>query len=170
VDADVVRGWIKRGEAEVRGLAEQAEVIQGQLAEARRQLMLLYEMLAAATNAPVAVSAAEMGLARSTRERVWAHTEEILRAHGRPMRVQDIHAEFVRRRFALPGRGTPTNIVAHLVASNRFSRPRRGVYSLAEWESTSHSAEAESPATMAPTDVAGLERAPPRQGCRARHS
>jgi hypothetical protein len=162
VDPETIRGWIARAEADAKELAEQAEAIQAQLAEARRRLMLFYEMLAAATNSPVPVSSEEMGLARSTRNRVWDHAEQILVAHGRPMRIQDIHTQFVRSGYPLPGRGTPTNIVAHLVAApERFSRPSRGVYGVAEWDRPSHPASAEPSTAPAPTEAIDPERAQP---------
>ena len=133
-DPGQIRQWIVDAEAEVSRLAEEAERVQARLAEARRQLMLLYELLATVTNAPVATGAKHLGLERSVRERVQADAETILREHGQPMRVHDILASFVRRGMVLPGRGTPTNILAHLVVDDRFARHGRGVYGLSEWK------------------------------------
>jgi hypothetical protein len=114
MDVDTVRAWIAAAEAEVSTAAAGVEDLQFRLAEKRRQLMLLYEVLASLTNSPVAIPAEKMGIGSSTRARVQADTEQILREYGRPMRIQDIHAEFIRRGVPLPGRGTPTNIAAHL--------------------------------------------------------
>jgi hypothetical protein len=140
-DPDTIRGWVARAEAEFSELSVQAERVQQQLAEARRQLMLFYEMLATATNAPVEITAQERQSALSVRDQVQDNAESILREVGHPMRAQDIQMEFVRRHMPLPGRGTPTNIMAHLVAAgNRFSRPSRGMYGLTEWDRSSHSA------------------------------
>ena len=153
-DPDIVRGWIAKAEAEVSALSDEAEKIQQRLAEARRQLMLLYEMLAAITNTPVQISPEQFAIGRSIREQVQENAETILREHGKPMHAQQIHAEFIRRGMSLPGRGTPTNIVAHLVASNRISRPGRGMYGLAEWDRPSHPAEASPSATSGAAEVA----------------
>ena len=131
MDAEIVRGWIAAAEVEVSELSSEAERVQFRLAEKRRQLMLLYEVLASLTNSPVAVSADQMGIGRSTRTRVQADAEGILLERGAPMWIQDIHAEFIRRGVPLPGRGTPTNIAAHLVDRDRFRRFGRGVYGLA---------------------------------------
>lgn len=159
MDEDAVRRWIVQAEAELADLSAQAEAIQVRLAEARRQLMLLYEMLAAVTHAPVAVAPERLGPTLSTRERVQANAEAILRDRGKPMRIQDIHAEFIRRRMPLPGRGSPTNIVAHMVASPQFSRKVRGVYGLAEWDRPSHSDQPSSPATSVAVETTETPRA-----------
>lgn len=170
MDADTIRTWIAQAEEEVARRVEEYEMAQTRLAEARRQLMLLYEMLATVTNSPVSIATEELGMARRIRERVQAHAEAILREHGKPMRITDLHAAFVRKGFPLPGRGTPTNIVAHLVASDRFSRHSRGVYGLVEWERSSHSAEAASQATSEEPAAHDTARAPSRQELPARSS
>jgi hypothetical protein len=129
-----VRTWISVTEAEVAALAVSSEEIQTRLAQARKRLVLYHEILAALTKAPVAVSDKELQVARSIRERTIQSAIEILRAHGRPLRVQDLHAEFIRRGHPLPGRGTPTNIVVHLASSPLIERRGRGVYGLSEWQ------------------------------------
>jgi hypothetical protein len=89
---------------------------------------LLHEILAAVTNSPDAIQT-DVELV-STRERVIRATERILHDARAPLRIGDIHAEFIRRGYALPGRGSPTNIVAHLGQTDRIVRLSRGVYSL----------------------------------------
>ncbi len=138
-DTETIRDWIASAEADISRLAQEVEHAQYRLAESRRRLMLLYEMLASVTNAPVNVSTDRVLTLRSVREQVQADAEAILLERGAPMRAQDIHAEFIRRGVPLPGRGAPTNIIAHLVASDRFSRHRRGVYGLAEWDRSASS-------------------------------
>jgi hypothetical protein len=162
-DAETVRGWISGAEAEVSRLTREAEQIQFRLADARRRLMLLYEVLASVTSAPVAVSPEELGIGRSTRERVQADAEAILRERGAPMRVQDIHAEFIRRGVPLPGRGLPANIIAHLAVSDRFSRHGRGIWGLAERDRPIPSV---TPATSERTEETGPinEEAKPPEG------
>lgn len=141
-DPDQIRVWIAVAEKQVELLANEADRVQYQLAQARKRLTDLYELLAAATHSPIAVSAKQLGLARSVRDRVLDSAEEILREAGHPLSITQIHAEFVRRGHPLPGRGTPTNIVAHLITKpDRFEKRSRGVYALAEWAGTNDVAD-----------------------------
>lgn len=61
---------------------------------------------------------------------------EILRHAKRPMNINEIHAEFLRRGYSIPGKGTPFNILVHigrdlkLGRRARFCRVGRGTYSL----------------------------------------
>jgi hypothetical protein len=144
-DAETIRGWIIKAELEIAELVSEAESIQRQIAEARRQLMLLYELLASVTNSPVDVSTDLMGIGVSVRDRVLSNAEDILREHGRPMHIQDIHAAFIHRRMPLPGRGTPTNIAAHIAASQQFARWGRGIYGLSEWKEGKHISHSDTP-------------------------
>lgn len=133
LDPDKVRQWILETEAEVIRLDAQAEAIQTALAEARKRLMLYHELLAALTKAPVKLSDEELRIGRSVRERTIRATAEILGEFERPMTIQEIHGAFIRQGKPLPGRGTPTNIVAHISTSPLFVRRGRGIYALAEW-------------------------------------
>ena len=117
-------------EAEVTRLSEEVDRAGQRLGEARRRLTLLYEVLAAVSKDP---TVAKTGIEpMPTRERVIRDAVRVLSDAGRPMRIGDIHAEFIRREFALPGRGSPTNLVAHLGSTNRIKRLARGVYALAD--------------------------------------
>lgn len=130
MNADSVKGWIGAAEAELELRAEEAEKAQARLSEARKKLALLHELLASIAAGSVTVA---HGAEISTRERVERDVESILADVGHPMRLQEIHTEFVRRGLPLPGRGTPTNVLTHLVQSKRVVRVGRGVYGLAAW-------------------------------------
>lgn len=127
-DPDEARRWVAEAEAEVARLSDELDRAGRQLAEARRRLTLLYEVLAAVSKDPA--SARTDIEPMPTRERVIRDALAVLRDTRRPMRIGDIHAEFIRRGFALPGRGTPTNLVAHLGSTDRITRLARGVYAL----------------------------------------
>jgi hypothetical protein len=127
-DPENVRRWVSEAEAEVARLNDDAERVGRHLADARRRVTLLHEILAAVTNSPDAMQTDVELL--STRERVIRDTERILRDAKGPMRIGNIHAEFIRRGYALPGRGSPTNLVAHLGQTARIARLSRGVYAL----------------------------------------
>src|SRR5262245_10577921 len=123
-DPDLVRRWVSEAEAEVAQLSEEVDRVGRQLADARRRVTLLHEILAAVTNSPAAVQT-DVELV-STRERVIRNTERILHDAKTPMRIGDIHAQFIRRGYPLPGRGSPTNLVAHLGQTDRIVRLSRG--------------------------------------------
>lgn len=130
---DEVREWIVAAEREALELAARSDEIQLKLAQARKRLVLYHEILAALTKTPVAPPDDQLRDGRAVRERTIEAAVEILRAHGKPLRIQDIHAEFIRRGHQLPGRGTPTNIVAHISTAPELVRLGRGIYALAEW-------------------------------------
>lgn len=125
-DPDLVRRWVSEAEAEVAQLTEESERVARQLSEARRRLSLLHEVLAAVSKDPAAAKTEIEPI--STRERVIRDTLRILADSGEPMPIGAIHAEFIRRGYALPGRGSPTNLVAHLGTTDRVARVARGVY------------------------------------------
>ncbi len=127
----MIRRWVSEAEAEVARLTDEAEGVARRLTEARRRLGLLREALAAVSKDPAAVSGTIEPI--SIRERVIRSTREILADAGRPLTIAAIHAEFIRRGNALPGRGSPTNLIAHIGATDRVARLARGVYALPEW-------------------------------------
>jgi hypothetical protein len=133
MDAETIRSWIAAAEADVARLTAEADRIQHQLAQARQQLRLMLELLATVTNEQVARRPVMLGRERSVRERVAESAASILREFGKPMRLADIHAEFLRRELPIPGSGTPANIASHLVDRTVFTRPGRGTFGLAEW-------------------------------------
>lgn len=133
VDPATVREWITKAEDDIGELTAQADDIQRRLAQARVQLGLLYELLASVGGEEIPRRPDLVAPEKHVRARVAESAVQILLDHGEPMRIQDIHSEFLRRRFPLPGSGTPTNIAAHLVDRSIFTRPGRGMFGLARW-------------------------------------
>jgi len=133
LDPEQVREWILATEIEVKQLDRQAAQTQAALAQARQRLILFHELLATLTKSPVRISDTDVAVGRTTRDRTIEAAAEILGEFERPMTIQEIHAAFVRQGRPLPGRGTPTNILAHISTSDVFVRPQRGVYALAAW-------------------------------------
>lgn len=66
----------------------------------------------------------------STRERVQVHVAEILVDLGRPLHINEIHAEFIKRGFEVPGAGKPNNITVHLSDAAEILSPSRGYYAI----------------------------------------
>ncbi len=158
IDPDDVRRWIAETEEDVKRLDVDAERVQRGLASARQRLILYHELLATLTKAPVKVTDAEVAVGRTTRDRTIEAAAEILEQFERPMTIQEIHAAFIRQGRPLPGRGTPTNILAHISTSPTFVRRRRGVYALAAWspDDTPEPGNAPEPEEVVePRDAAG---------------
>jgi hypothetical protein len=98
-DAATIREWVSKAEADVATLTAQAEDIQRRLAQSRIQLGLMYELLASLGDEAVSPRADLIGAERSVRERVVHSAVQVLQDRGAPMRIQDIHAEFLRRQL-----------------------------------------------------------------------
>jgi hypothetical protein len=130
-DPNQIRRWVTEAEAEVAQLAGEADRVGRRLTEARRRLGLLHEALAAVSKDPAVLATTIEPV--SVRSRVIRDTREILERAGHPLSISAIHAEFIRRGKVLPGRGSPTNLVAHLGATTDIERLARGVYGLPEW-------------------------------------
>lgn len=143
MDTETIRRWIEQSEAELRALTAEEEHLMRRIAQMRQQLNLMYELLATTTGEQAQKHPEADGVSRPVRERVVEAVVEILRDHGKPMRIQDIHIEFLRRQLPLPGSGTPANIAAHLVDRDLFTRPSRGVFGLAEWKNPGLSASSD---------------------------
>lgn len=130
-DPETIRRWVTEAEAEVAQLTDEADRVGRRLTEARRRLGLLHEALAAVSKDPAAMTMAIEPI--SVRERVIRDARAILAGAGHPLTISTIHAEFIRQGKALPGRGSPTNLVAHLGVAPDIVRLARGVYALPEW-------------------------------------
>ena len=67
----------------------------------------------------------------SVRERVRTDVSEILEGAGRPLHINEIHAEFIKRGLEVPGAGKPNNITVHLSEAPAIRSTARGYYELA---------------------------------------
>src|SRR5258708_7594421 len=132
VNKKAVQEWIARAVVECVARVRVAEMPAYRLSEAKKRLGLLHELLSS-VNGGAQLETSGTDIEWRSSARVERDVAEILRDRGQPMRLQDIHTEFVRRGFPLPGRGTPTNIVAHLTNSRAVKRFGRGVYGLELW-------------------------------------
>lgn len=96
--------------------------------------MLLKELLASFGDdrARVARKVGRGSALESTRDRVHRQAVEILSLAGRAMHSNDLHAEFLRRGFNVPGAGRSNNITVHLSAWPDIVSPERGLYGLVE--------------------------------------
>ncbi len=58
---------------------------------------------------------------------------DLLRRRGQPMHIQDLVAGVRDAGVAIPGRGEPANLIAHIRTHPDIVRPVRGMYGLREW-------------------------------------
>ena len=98
-------------------------------------------------------------------QRVRRQVGDILTANGGQMQINDIHAEFLRRGYEVPGQGRPANITIHLTGSDEIISPARGIYRLAPGVPSTPSARStfvRSPS--APTAISGTSDVPAVNG------
>jgi hypothetical protein len=135
VNPDEVRRWLDdlaRRDAEIQ--ASLKPLLQEQAANHERQ-RLLVELLASFNGS------ASTQLTSENRRRTGESVGERVRKNVRvlleevpsgTLHINDIHAEFVKRGFEIPGAGRPANITAHLTRDAEIVSPQRGVYGLRE--------------------------------------
>lgn len=105
------------------------------------RLKLLKELRSTYAVSPADASQAAPGHAEShlsalgtgTAARIQAQVAEVLGDNdGGPLHSSDIHREFVRRGWPVPGAGRPNNITAHLTAAPGIISPQRGYWALGD--------------------------------------
>ena len=132
-----VERWLADLERELREIdAALGPLVERQVAVTER-LGLLKRLLASLTTKDVGSAAAATAVTTSgpvthtngsIRERVQAHAAEILGQVGRPLHINEIHAEFLKRGFEVPGAGKPNNITVHLSDADGIVSTARGYY------------------------------------------
>ena len=136
-NAPEVRRWVADVERELDEIDEAlGPLVERQVAVTER-LGLLKRLLASLTAkdaGPTASAIAVIGSGSaahpngSIRDRVRAHVVEILGEVGRPLHINEIHAEFIKRGFEVPGAGKANNITAHLSDAVGIVSTTRGYY------------------------------------------
>lgn len=71
-----------------------------------------------------------MGGRETVRERVHREVVEVFTSLGRPLHINDLHQEMIRRGHVVPGQGKPANISVHLSGWPDVVSPERGIYGL----------------------------------------
>lgn len=126
--------WLEQVDRALVVVQARLEPVLAEQARLQERRLLLKELLASfgddrtgAEDRPTRASALE-----STRDRIHRQAVEILSQAGRAMHVNDLHAEFLRRGYDVPGAGRPNNITVHLSAWPDVASPQRGLYGLVE--------------------------------------
>ena len=138
-----LREWKGSLEAEVLKLRDEIQFLNSQVQKKNQQIELISRLIdsedGSSSKTVETVREVSEGLPSSqniTPSQVKDHVYEILAETKRPMNINEIHSEFIRRGFAIPGKGTSFNILVHigrelkLGRRARFYRAGRGTYSL----------------------------------------
>lgn len=139
MDTKQVSAWKVELEAEIKLLSEKVQTLTSDLQKKREQLELVHKLID--SEAPTKRSSIASVPASATRDGVKSlevkdRVYEILRQANRPMNIKEIHAEFVRLGYAIPGKGTTFNILVHVSREirqrdeSRFYRTGKGTYAL----------------------------------------
>lgn len=141
--ADEVRAWLREIDQGILRIQQQLEPLlqeQGRLRERRELLGELLTSFGDDPPAPVegqdseavvhgATRAVSSSARRETvRERVHREVVSVLKEIGRPLHINDLLAEYVKRGYKVPGQGKAANISVHLSGWDDIEIPERGVY------------------------------------------
>jgi len=157
MNPDQLLEWKTKLVFEIEKLKAEADDIASQMQKKVHQVDLVDKLIASHSDPPQRVVLEERklhakeivtsGSPIATATEVKDHVYEILKDANRPMNINEIHAEFLRRGYAIPGKGTPFNILVHVnrevkgSKSNRFVWVGRGTYAIKETNSNKKSAK-----------------------------
>jgi hypothetical protein len=132
--AGEVRAWLLAVDADLAKVAVRLDPLLTQQRQLEDRKALLQGLLrsfdqASENGAMPTVPARTIG---SVARYVVDRAVEILRDEGRPLHINDLHAQFVERGFTVPGAGKPVNLIVHLRNSEEIVSPMRGVYGLVD--------------------------------------
>jgi hypothetical protein len=143
MDARTLKEWEDSLAAEAQAIREQIQSLTADLQKKTQQIELIQRLIESdgASSAQRGPHLAEPNLTtliaeKATPSQVKNHVCEILEDFKRPMNINEIRTEFLRRGYPIPGKGTPFNILVHigrelkLGRRARLQRTGRGTYSL----------------------------------------
>src|ERR1051326_9052118 len=119
--------WKNELESQLADLRSKSQEVAADIQKKTHQLNLVQKLIAstnssvesilppAAEDVSVVIEQSGNGNAPSaTSAQVKDNVFQILSDAKRPMNINEIHAEFQRRGYAIPGKGTPFNILVHI--------------------------------------------------------
>lgn len=134
VDYSIVNKLLRTKTEEVSMLTTELETLRVRLMRATEERDLLQRLLQLSGDENATV-ATEPQVKRQTKEggTLEDRLEDLLRSHGAPMHISEIHKSLVSSGVDLPGRGDEANIILRLRRDeSRFVRTGRGTYALAD--------------------------------------
>jgi hypothetical protein len=135
-EVDQIREWIRvLDERDAQIQAELEPLAREQASNQERRRLLADLLVSYGNNGDDGEMARAADLVDATEtigERVRRHVRDVLGDADGQMHINEIHAEFLKRGFAVPGQGRPANITTHLTGSEDIVSPQRGYYGLSE--------------------------------------
>ena len=125
--------WEAALQLEVENLQKRRDQVDAELQRTSKKLDLVRQMrlLEEGPAKPGATTITAHKDVRATPTAVREMAHKILSDATVPLHISEIHRQFKERGYAIPGGGTPFNILAHLVNDKAFVRVARGTYALA---------------------------------------
>src|SRR5262245_21012237 len=118
MDIDKLNEWKVSVEAEIQTLKDKIQVLNGEIQQKSLQIDLICKLIdsARSSSAPQGegIPALNHSFPKSqmvTPAEVNNNVYEILAEAQRPMNIKEIHAEFIRQGYPIPGKGTHFNIL-----------------------------------------------------------
>jgi hypothetical protein len=134
--AEEVRTWLEAVRADLRTVEDKMRPLLDEQSRLEAREALLHDLLGSfelpAGSKGLAVSQILPSPAGSVGQYVVERAVEILREAGKPLHINDLHAQFLARDYTIPGAGTPANLIVHLRKAPEIASPQRGMYGLTE--------------------------------------
>ena len=145
MENEKLQEWKSSLEREVDSIRKQIQALTASLQKKTQQIELISRLMESESNhdfnlnEPIVEATHEAdNVQRVLPNQVKDHVREILSEAKRPMNIKEIHSEFIRRGYPIPGKGTSFNILVHisrelkLGKKSRFYRTGRGTYCLSD--------------------------------------
>lgn len=143
MEIDKLGQWKIKLEAEIQSIRDDIQSLNSKLQQRNQQLDLICRLIGTESSSvsgpdgPIVIPSAHSVVSNAvSADAVKNNVHQILAEAKRPMNIKEIHAEFIRRGYPIPGKGTHFNILVHVGRdlkkgkSSRFRRDGRGTYSL----------------------------------------
>jgi hypothetical protein len=143
METEKLQEWKNSLEHDADSIRKQIQALTASLQKKTQQIELISKLIDSANEhgrnlrGPVAEVPHDTSNSRTVLpSQVKDHVYEILAERKRPMNINEIHSEFIRRSYPIPGKGTSFNILVHisremkLGRKSRFYRAGRGTYCL----------------------------------------
>jgi HB1/ASXL restriction endonuclease-like protein with HTH domain len=130
IDPRVLADWESALTTEIGELRKKREQLDAELQRTSRKLELIRQMRSLEQPAHKPEPNAASHDSKATPFGVREAAAKILLECGKPLHISEIHRAFLDRGYAIPGKGTPFNILAHMVNDKNFARTSRGTYAL----------------------------------------